>query len=434
MSLPVSASFYHLPPPSMTPVPFKSSAVSRRSALAKIAALSGIPWLGRSEEADAGDSSSLSSPSELQGNLYTGISGPWGTIQYYHFYLEAPEHLLAHIPPPSTQTRWTVPQSEAPRIEALFIRAGLSESVRNALLDPRRIVVNNGLFSIFPDAKIIIDLPAEARSVIYNYLSRFPQNSFHVSPLYVFSGSLTEWGEGTEIRPELIELMAGLSYQRGGITVFSDIPLVLSQARDEPEARSLVKKFTRVRTMLAHVEVSQDSDPSQIIDYWSTGMQLRRKDVDPLIRSACRTKGVKQLDLLHLLPPMPRKLLYTYPDLDMAMEGRFPDCHWTSLNFFSYSPQPFYLNERLATSAIKEHFTKVEAPYQYGDILIYMTDDEAAYHSCVYLGADLVFTKNGRNILIPWTLAHLKEVSGVYSEIDGAKLHIEAWRPNPDAV
>ncbi|MCB1209208.1 MAG: hypothetical protein KDK97_07775 [Verrucomicrobiales bacterium] len=419
----------------MNPPLFQSqNPLNRRSALAKMAALSGLPWLAQAEETPSDPIATEAVPAEMQGNLYTAISGPWGTIQYYHFYLEAPEHLLAHIPPPSTQTRWTVPQSDAPRIEALLIRAGLPESVRNALLDPRRIVVNNGLFSIFPDAKVVVDLPTEARNTIYNYLSRFPQNPFHISPLYVFSGSMEEWGEGTDIRPELIELMGKLSYTRGGITVFSDIPLVLSQARDEPEARSLVKKFTRVRTMLAHVEVTQDSDPSQIIDYWSTGLQLRRKDVEPLIRSACRTKGVRQMDLLHLLPPLPRKLLYTYPDLDMAMEGRFPDCHWTSLNFFSYSPQPFYLNERLATSAIKEHFTKVEAPYQYGDILIYMSDEEAAYHSCVYLGADLVFTKNGRNILIPWTLALLKDVTGVYSEVDGQPLHIVAWRPNPDVT
>ena len=420
----------------MTPPLFQTqNPLSRRQALAKITTLSCLPWLTAaavdvSSEVTAADAA----PAEMLGNLYKGVPGPWGTIQYYHFYLEAPEHLLAHIPPPSTQTRWTVPQAEAPRIEALLMRAGLPESTRNNLLDPRRIVVNNGLFSIFPDAKIVADLPTEARNIIYNYLSRFPQNSFHVSPLYVISGSMDEWSQDTGIRPELVELMTKLSYTRSGITVFSDIPLVLSQARDEPEARALVKKFTRVRTILANVEVTQDTDPSQIIDYWSTGMKLRRKDVDPLIRAACRTAGVHQIDLLHLLPPLPRKLLYTYPDLDMAVEGRFPDCHWTSLNFFNYSPQAFYLNERLATSAIKEHFTKVEPPYQYGDILIYMAEDESAYHSCVYLGADLVFTKNGRNILIPWTLAHLKDVTAIYAEIDGNPLHIDAWRPNPDAT
>ena len=150
-------------------------------------------------------------------------------------------------------------------------------------------------------------------------------------------------------------------------------------------------------------------------------------------RAVVKTEGVDELDVLHLLPPLPRKLLYTYPDIDLAMDGRFPDCHWTSLNFFNYTAQSFFLNEKLATTAILERFDKVEPPYHFGDILMFMTENKEAVHSCTYIAADLVFTKNGRNIVIPWTLAHLKDIENLYAEADGRPMRITAYRARPAA-
>ena len=40
--------------------------------------------------------------------------------------------------------------------------------------------------------------------------------------------------------------------------------------------------------------------------------------------------------------------------------------------------------------------------------------DGGAVHSCVYIADDIVFTKNGENIVNPWMLSRLEEVQDVY--------------------
>jgi hypothetical protein len=99
----------------------------------------------------------------------------------------------------------------------------------------------------------------------------------------------------------------------------------------------------------------------------------------------------------------------------MGRQGILPDCHWTSLNFFNYDPHEYLLDSRLATSAVLEKFALVEPPYKYGDILFFLNKDSGdAYHSCVYLADNLVFTKNGRNILSPWLIMKREDVEKIY--------------------
>jgi hypothetical protein len=73
------------------------------------------------------------------------------------------------------------------------------------------------------------------------------------------------------------------------------------------------------------------------------------------------------------------------------------------------------LDSRLATTAVLERFNPVDAPYKFGDILFFLDAERGdAFHSCVYIADDIVFTKNGRNVLSPWIFARLEDVKRVY--------------------
>jgi hypothetical protein len=62
-----------------------------------------------------------------------------------------------------------------------------------------------------------------------------------------------------------------------------------------------------------------------------------------------------------------------------------------------------------------DDYLPVSPPYAYGDILFFLREDDGnAFHSCLFLADDLVFTKNGRNQLIPWIISTLKDVSSIY--------------------
>jgi hypothetical protein len=231
----------------------------------------------------------------------------------------------------------------------------------------------------------------------------------------IIGTSVDEWYRGSKLRPELIQKIKQLSYMRGETIAFSDIPALLNYAQSDSEARTIFKACTRTRNLMVRLMLDKTSHADEIIKYWSFGVGIRRKDLEPLIQSIIELDGVDDLGISHLLPALARKLLYTYPGLDMAKHGVMPDCHWTSLNFFNYEPHEYLLDARLATSQVLENFIPVEPPYQYADVLFFLYNTTGdAFHSCVHLADNIVFTKNGRNILSPWVIMRLEDVKKVY--------------------
>ncbi|WP_395747407.1 hypothetical protein [Prosthecobacter sp.] len=362
-----------------------------------------------------------------QDELNTGAPGPWGRLSYYYFYLEAPDYVVEQFPLPSTTTKWAFNLNDLDHAETLLKSAGMSRVQIDRLLTPRRVIKDERHAYIFPSNADVEGLSREGRAVIYNELARDAVNVFQYSPVFFLSDSVEVWARESGLSAEVVGKISNLAYRMGNALVFSDIPLLLSQADNVAEARFIMRKLTRVRTLMAQLDLSHGDAIPDLLNYWSTGLGLRRKDLEPLMNAIIRTRGVSHLDILHLLPPLPRKLLYTYPDISYAAEGPLPDCHWTSLNFFNLKAQPFLLDTRLATSLVKQDFDKVEPPYRYGDILMFIAPDGRAVHSATYLADDILFTKNGSNLLTPWLLMRLPDLAKLYG-IEPYKTHIVAFR------
>ena len=419
----------------------KRSALSRRDLLAMTGALAGsaaaIPVSSRSQDSEKEkDLMTVESDGvgEKTGVLYKAADGPWGALNYFYFYLEAPMHLIEVFPLRNPRTRWAVPLEFEAEFRAILEGAPLSASQRSLLFNPDNLGVGDGLYAIFPPREVLETISHEARGEIYNYLSRFDVNVDIANPVRVRSGSVEEWAHGTEIRPELVELMSAMTYMKGGLMLFGDFPHLISLAKSDEEARILQKHSSRVRSMVIRLDVKSSPSVEEIMPYWTTGLGLRRKEIEPLIQAAMDTPGVTGLDLVHLLPPLPRKVLYTYPDLSMAVDGVLPDCHWTALNFFNYNPETLYLDEFFAASKLMSGFDQIEPPYRFGDVLVFVTEEMNAHHSCIYVAADIVYTKNGRSMYAPWTILHLKDVESTYPDFEGKPLRIQGFRKRSPKV
>jgi hypothetical protein len=366
-------------------------------------------------------------PKDHLHQLHTCDEGPWGRLRYYYFFLEAPEYVVAQFPLPNTTSKWIFPLNDFDRIEPMLRSAGLeAESVERLLL-PRRVVKDDRYVYLFPSAFDLESMSSETRSLIYAELARNPANTYHYSPVFFLADSVAEWAQESGLSQDIVDRISSLSYKAGNALVFSDIPLLLSHAENVTEARFLMQKLTRVRTLMVQLELSESDSIPDLLNYWSTGLGLRRKEIEPLLHAIAKTEGVDHVSLLHLLPPQPRKLLYTYPDMSYATEGRLPDCHWTSLNFFNLRPQQYLLDTRLATSLVQQDFEKVEPPYRYGDILMFIEPNKGAVHSATYLAGDILFSKNGSNLLAPWLLMRLQDLKNLYNVSPG-NTRIQGYR------
>ncbi len=348
-------------------------------------------------------------------SVFDAQPGPWGQMQCAYVYLEAPASLIEEFPLPSPISRWTFPESALYSLPAFFSKAGLSESLIATILAPKNLVKEGAFIHLLPPLAELEGITPETRAVIYSELAKYPQNEYQVDPVLIIGTTVEEWYKGSKLRPEIISKIKKLSYTRGEATAFSDIPVLLNYAQSDSEARAIFKACTRTRNLMIRLKLDENSNAEEIIRYWSFGTGLRRKDLEPLVRSVIELDGVNDLGISHILPALARKLLYTYPGLDMAKHGVMPDCHWTSLNFFNYEPHEYLLDARLATSQVLEQFTPVDPPYQFADILFFLDNTTGdAFHSCVHLADNIVFTKNGRNILSPWVIMRLDDVKKIY--------------------
>lgn len=347
--------------------------------------------------------------------VHEGRPGPWGNLKYVFVYLEAPYQLIENFPLPSTTPSWAFPVAELPSLPKLFADAGLQQPLIDFLVSDNNIVRDGAIAYIKPPIPQLEEMSPESRAIIYSELAKYPENAYHADPVIITGSTVEEWYATSNLRPEIVAKIKKLSYVRTGTIVFSDVSLLLNYAQSDTEARSIFKACTRTRTIMVRLHLDKTSDAEQILEYWSLGIGLRRKDIEPLLNSIIETDGIEDIGLSHLLPALARKLIYTYPGPELAKHGTLPDCHWTSLNFFNYEPHEYLLDTNLATSRVLEQFEPVNEPFRYGDVLFFLDNDTGdAFHSSVYLADDLVYTKNGRNILSPWVIMKIDDVKKIY--------------------
>lgn len=347
--------------------------------------------------------------------VFEAQPGPWGRMKCSYVYLEAPASLVEEFQLPSPVTRWTFPASAMPSLPQFFSKAGLSQSLVETLVKPKHMVKEGGHVHVMPPLNEVEVMSPETRAIIYAELAKYPENEYQADPVLIIGTSIDEWYKGSKLRPEIVAKIKQMSYMRGEAMAFSDIPVLLNYAQSDSEARAIFKACTRTRNLMIRLILDKGANADEILKYWSFGPGIRRKDLEPLVRSIIELDGEDELGLVHVLPALPRKLLYTYPGLDMAKHGLLPDCHWTSLNFFNFEPHEYLLDARLATSQVLEQFVPVDPPYQFADVLFFLDNNTGdAFHSCVHLADNIVYTKNGRNVLSPWVIMKLEDVKKIY--------------------
>ena len=366
-------------------------------------------------------------------NIHEAKPGPWGDLRYVYVYLEAPTELVENFPLPSATPSWAFAKEMLPSLPKLFTDAGLSQPLIDFLLADRNLVRDGDTVYLKPPLDELEEMSPESRTVIYTELAKHPANPFHADPVLITDSTVDEWFATSSLRHEVVAKLKKLSYIRSETIAFSDVSLLLNYANSDSEARAIFKACTRTRTIMVRLRLDKNSDAEQLLQYWTLGDGLRRKDVEPLINSIIETNGIEDIGLSHLLPPLVRKLLYTYPGPEMARHGLLPDCHWTSLNFFNYEPHEYLLDSKLATSRVLEQFNPVKEPYKYGDILFFLDNETGdAFHSCVYIADDLVYTKNGRNILAPWVIMKIDDVKKIYLYRGNGQIHAFRRRSQSD--
>jgi hypothetical protein len=365
-------------------------------------------------EAASGDKPPTRQASKSSVGTVTVSDGPWGLLQSYNVYIAAPDHIVAMFQVPSAVTVWNFLDMSEQEVIAVLDRPDIPEEIRKQLTDRSRWSVTDGHVHVTPSNEVLLAIPPVARAAIYGVLAKSELNEFQNAPYFVPDGDVDEWLANAGLRTELVDVVRRTTYPLGRCFCFSDVSLVVALTTSHSEARTLIKALSRSRTAILRLRLDGTSNVRQVAAYWSSG-EANAKDFLPLLESIETNPLVDHLDIVHLLPPYARKLLYTYPHQSLAVGGRYPDCHWTTLNFFNYRPEGRFFDADGAKSFLGENYVQGARPYRYGDALLFMDEHGRAVHSCIYLADDYVFTKNGVNMISPWLIMKLREVVDLYS-------------------
>jgi hypothetical protein len=338
--------------------------------------------------------------------------GPWGQLETFEVLLEAPVDLLRASEPKSVRTRWFFAKMNGDAVAELIQRIVRKEELARKLCDLNRWLEDADGVSVFPRTEDLLQMEEAARAEMYAQLAKFQENPFHVEPEILYGGSFEEWAGGVQISETARNFIKTLSYRRGSMLQFSDLPALLGVLPTEQERIEALRALSRTPSLVAKIIINQ-TPTEKLAAYWHKGFRL--KDTSSFMASVKQNKNVDRMDLMHLLPSGIRKILYTFPDPTQARSGYLPDCHWSALNFFNTQPLDRLADPIQATAYTLEKFTPIEPPYELGDVLFF-TDTRTgdAYHSCVYIADNVVFTKNGRSPLQPWVLMKLASVKELY--------------------
>jgi len=348
-----------------------------------------------------------------QAKTWQGHEGPWGELTISSMYLEAPNSVIDVIPKPNSVTRWSFPGSTPSGVKSILIKAGVQGALVEALTSSPKLVVSGSDVLLYPSLDDLLQLSAATRDTLYAEIAKSEQNEHYFEPVYILSDDAEEWLDKSNLSKAQKEVFRRLVWHRANALVFSDIEALLGQAESKEEIDNTVRAVTRNRTLLVsqHFPLKKQTYEG-FLNYWFAGQSESPRMT--FIKAIAKESSIDDtVDIMHFFPVLMRERAYTFPSIRDATKGRMPDCHWTSLNFFNLTARDYYRNTKLAALQLTESYDAVSPPYRFGDILCYI-DNGNGLHTCVYIADEIVLTKNGENILSPWVLLYISDVSKIY--------------------
>ncbi|MDF1823682.1 MAG: hypothetical protein P1U68_03510 [Verrucomicrobiales bacterium] len=351
-----------------------------------------------------------------QKRLYQVAEGPWGDLEYYVVHLQAPLSWMEFIPIPSERTIWNFASSDPAEIIKLVNATGIGEFKGRhwSVMGEFHAVPGEPGLGFIPDDDLILRISPIQRTALAKVLRANDLNRTYQEPVVIESGDALSWYQEAGLDSALAQKIASLCYRRGHTLVLSDAPYIVSTLATIEEQRAFIRATTRTRSLVLRLNIGNGDAYKEVADYWTSGH--KQKAVMPILESIAETPGVERLDIAHLLPPTPRKLLYTYPDLRSFLTIGERDCHWTSFNFFKSEPDAV-LSERVMAEWLHLNYEPVKGDLHYGDLLMLRNAETGEpIHSATFIAGDIVFTKNGRERLSPWILMRYTDMERRYKQ------------------
>ena len=355
----------------------------------------------------------------------TATDGPWGSLKYTPIVISPPlEYVTENDVDYSEKMVWHFPNLGSTRLSALFKKSGLAAPLVAELESMTKANISLPGISIYPSKEFVRGLGAEARAKLYLALCDYKQNVDYHNQFLFCGNSPDQWFAGSKVSPETRKLVEPFIYRHGNFMYFADMRSIEGAFPSRDQRLELLKTLRRDATFLVHVKISEKSDIETLVRYWGCGG--RTQEVRPILESLMRLGGDQSINVTHLLPPMARRRLYTYPARLAASGAINRDCHWTALNFFNDVPDDRFAANNALTSELEKNFYRIHGNLQLGDIAVVVDTKMVPIHSAAYIADDIFFHRCGPDSSSPWALTKGEYLVDFYPR--HSKVHVLYYR------
>lgn len=354
------------------------------------------------------------------------LTQPWGDLDITPFAMLEPVEYLPANAEQSLVARWFFEHVTPEQLTALFESLPAAPSLKALLLDRSRWVVQTDGVVLHPTRGLLEQLDRATRQRLYPVLGESRLNFTQYGSFRFPQAGFRPWFEQTGLHGEVLDLIEELTYtNHAGALCLSDVGLL--QGRLTPhEFRLLLRALFSEPAVLMSLRVGPDSPIPALAAYWGRGG--REAQVHALLEAVATVPGGGTLSVTHLLPPFARARLYTFRS-DTNNPVNEQDCFWSTVNFFRSESDPRLPPGVSPHQVFDAHYRPGQEPYQLGDALLFFEENNPSpIHACVYIAANVVFTKNGGDFRQPWVLMPLSELLPRYS--GERPLRVSALRPN----
>jgi len=353
-----------------------------------------------------------------------GVSeGRWGRLEYFEVLLEPPStHLWANLY--SDRSVWVfgdrTPDDVLEILKSLNISPELIELVRS---EGKWQSLSTGLELQLSDSMIEATRAEDRRAISAWFFTH--EREFYSKLIVNLEGHDFSAFEG-KISAETLELFKGLTFERGKVLSIMDRAYVIRKlGTNQAEKEKFLLALFSTRSLVVRLAIDEKTDLTPIVEYWSRG------GTNPGLRSVLEQvkiiEGVNRIDIVHLLPPLPRRYLFGFTNLRDVGPKSTPDCFWSSIQFFARNASPRMLDDLQIHHYLDSDFEEVSGELLFGDIVcMFDRTTQEFIHSYVHISDDIVFTKNGASYVRPYVLGLKSDMLSVY--LDETEYLVKAYR------
>jgi hypothetical protein len=336
---------------------------------------------------------------------------PWGSLEITSIPFENTEGIFLDHAARLKKPEWVFEGGTPEQLLTFLKSTDLTEAQQRVLFATNTWTINASNCTVHPSDDIVFTLSGNAREKIYWALGQCQSNYSQCFPFRFPPNRFEQRFANSRVSANTMSFVRNLCYTNNGLLSFCDLD-VASKKLAKPEFDGLIRALYAVPTVRVRLRVGPNDDIEKLVKFWGKGGRERR--VRPILESVARLPGGDSVALPYLLPGSARLILYTFPDPARDPAEARQDCFFTSLNFFNKYADTKFLDKNVTRQALQNDYTVVNGQPTYGDLITLFDSHGDAVHVAVYIAEDIVFTKNGINILQPWVLMRMDDMMSYF--------------------